>query len=610
MKQYAEKQRRTLIISILLFLLLAMTIMAVGYRSYHNFEMRSRAQAESWLSTIETSKINGLADWRNDILKYANFTYNNQSFSDSVSLYLKDTRNAKAKDHVLDWLKAYQKNDEFDRIYLLNTQGARTLSVPGGIFPPAPAIKQKIPAALQSKQATFVDFYRDEHDRHIYLALLIPIIDDHDSQLVIGFLVLRVNPQARLYPDLARQIANDAPTQSFLVRREGHDAVYLNPLRFKSDAAFNLRIPMEQKDSLAVKATLGQTGIMDGVDYRGVEMIAVAQPVPDSPWVLVTHMVTSEVYAPVNENFGRTVIVTGTIIFYSGLGMVLIWRQRQLKYYQSEAEAAEVLRKTEDELRLLMRELDNKVRERTAELQTVNQKLLEEKQRAELLVEDIRENREQLRALSRQMVDLQEIQIKALARELHDRVGQNLTAININLSLLQQLLPENYPESIKSRLTDTSQIVAETVMRMRNIMADFLPPMLESYGLAPTLSWYGEQFTKRTNIPVNVNDYRESAARLQPETEVGLFRIVQEALNNVAKYAHAAQVEIEMKDDGDHILMTITDNGVVFDPQVIFAKPAHWGFAIMRERARALDVSFDIQSAPDKGVKILLRIKR
>jgi len=226
------------------------------------------------------------------------------------------------------------------------------------------------------------------------------------------------------------------------------------------------------------------------------------------------------------------------------------------------------------------------------------------------LFEDIKENREQLRGLSQQMVDLQEMQIKNLARELHDGVGQNLTAININLSLLKQSLPENYPDGLLSRLADTSQIVEETVVRMRNVMADFLPPMLESYGLSPALLWYSEQFKKRTNIQMCVNDYSLNPLRLPPHAEVGLFRIVQEALNNTAKYAHATHVNIEMKDDGNDMLMTITDNGVGFDPQVVFAEPAHWGFAIMRERARALDASFNIESAPGKGTKILLRIAR
>ena len=111
MKPYAEKQRRTLIIAILLFLLLAETIIAVGGRYYRNFESQSRAEAEVWLSTIENSKLSGLADWRRDLLHYANFIYKNQAFSDSIALYLKDKGDIPAKETIHHWLQAYQEND-------------------------------------------------------------------------------------------------------------------------------------------------------------------------------------------------------------------------------------------------------------------------------------------------------------------------------------------------------------------------------------------------------------------------------------------------------------------------------------------------------------------
>ncbi len=226
------------------------------------------------------------------------------------------------------------------------------------------------------------------------------------------------------------------------------------------------------------------------------------------------------------------------------------------------------------------------------------------------LFDDIKKSQQQLRGLSQQLVDLQEEQIKYMARELHDGVGQNLSAININLSLLQQL-SENYPEGVKSRLADTRQILEETVVRTRNLMSDFLPPMLERYGLSPTLTWFGEQFTKRTNIPVHINDNSLRILRLLPQVEISLFRIIQEALNNISKYAHAKQVEIELIDVDDHVLMTIADDGVGFDTNVVFAEQSsYWGLAIMRERARALDASFDIESAPGKGTKIHLRIAR
>jgi len=208
------------------------------------------------------------------------------------------------------------------------------------------------------------------------------------------------------------------------------------------------------------------------------------------------------------------------------------------------------------------------------------------------------------------MADMHEKQIRDLARELHDGVGQNLTAINLNLTLVRETLPADYPAAIKSRLADTGQLVEETVARMRNVMADFLPPMLEHYGLTPALTWYGEQFAQRTGMQINVRDLRADAARLPPQVEVGLFRIAQEALNNVAKYARASQAEIELSDDDEFMRMTLTDDGVGFDPQTVFADTTHWGLAIMRERARALDATLEIQSAPDAGTKIILRMAR
>ncbi len=223
----------------------------------------------------------------------------------------------------------------------------------------------------------------------------------------------------------------------------------------------------------------------------------------------------------------------------------------------------------------------------------------------------INENRSQLRHLAQQLVDLQENQYRQLARELHDSVGQNMTAININLSLLEKTLPQDYPENIKTLIGDTSKMMEDTIARMRNIMAEFLPPMLERYGLSAALIWFGQQFTSRTQVAVQVNDYSLRALRLPPQTEIGLFRIAQEAFNNISKYARASQVEVELKDDGEYVQMTIADNGVGFDMQkAANDQTAHWGLMIMRERARALDASFKIESAPGRGTKIQVRVAR
>jgi len=568
MSRYAEQQRRTLIFVFLFFLFLTTAIGAVGYKSYRGYEAQSRADTERWLSVVANAKADEVSGWRKNLLDYADVIYGNQAFSSDVAAYIQNPNNTEAGSRVRDELQAYQRRDEIDRVDLLNPQGQNLLSIPTGTSALAPDVVQKIPEALQTKQITFIDFYRTSNSARVYLAVLVPLVN---ASHVVGIIVLRVDPQVRLYPVLMKEIADAPTTQTFLERRESHQVAVLSPLPFSPDPALGLQIPLEQTGTLEVKAALTQTGTIEATDHQGIAMIAVVRTAPEG-WILITQTSVADMYESIRVYFGRTIVVTGTVVFYSGLGLALIWRQQLLKRYQAESAAAQQ--------RAV--ELEAKVHERTAELS----------------------------ALSQQIADMHEKQIQDLAQELHDGVGQNLTAINLNLSVLRELLPENSPDGMKLRLADTSQLVEETVARMRNVMADFLPPMLEHYGLTPALTWYGEQFARRTNLQVNVHDRRANAGRLSTQAEVGLFRIVQEALNNAAKYANATKVDIEINNDREYMQMTISDNGVGFDPQTISTETSHWGLAIMRERARALHAALEIQSAPKAGTKIVLRMTR
>ncbi len=227
------------------------------------------------------------------------------------------------------------------------------------------------------------------------------------------------------------------------------------------------------------------------------------------------------------------------------------------------------------------------------------------------LFDEIKQSRQELRGISQKLVKSQEDQFQRLGKELHDHIGQDLTAININLSLIENMLPEDSPAGLRPRLADANRLVEESVTHMRNIMSDFLPPMLDRYGLMAALLWYTQKLTKRTNMPIMVNDYNLHDVRLRREVEIGLFRIAQEALNNVVKHAQASKTEIELKDEGNFILMTVTDNGSGFDPQALpVSQEERWGLAIMRERARAIDASFSVKSGPGKGTQVILQVPR
>ena len=105
-----------------------------------------------------------------------------------------------------------------------------------------------------------------------------------------------------------------------MVRRDGNDVLFLNDLRFLADSALTLRHPLEKTDLPAVKAVLGQEGIVEGVDYRGVAVTEALRRVPDSPWFLVARMDTSEVVAPLHERLWLTIFFTSVLLLGSGAG--------------------------------------------------------------------------------------------------------------------------------------------------------------------------------------------------------------------------------------------------------------------------------------------------
>ena len=146
-----------------------------------------------------------------------------------------------------------------------------------------------------------------------------------------------------------------------------------------------------------------------------------------------------------------------------------------------------------------------------------------------------------MRALTARLAEVQERERQQLARELHDRIGQNLTSLSLNLNIIEQLLPESTPPAVSDRLRDSLEVIGEASRRVRDVMAELRPPVLDDYGLLAALRWYGELFALRSGLDVRV-DGRDPEPRPGLPLETALFRIAQEALNNVVKHARAHRV--------------------------------------------------------------------
>jgi PAS domain S-box-containing protein len=207
-----------------------------------------------------------------------------------------------------------------------------------------------------------------------------------------------------------------------------------------------------------------------------------------------------------------------------------------------------------------------------------------------------------LQALSRRLVEAEEAERRRIAGELHDRVGQNLSALNINLDIVLGALGEDASRELRLRLRDSLALVDGTLQSIENVMAELRPPLLEEYGLGAALGWYAEEFFKRTGIEIDFRDEaRERNRELRRDAAVALFRIAQEALNNVAKHANARRVRITTSAPAGEMTVEIGDDGSGFDPLAAEARASRWGMTTMRERVEAAGGRLEIASTPGRG---------
>jgi PAS domain S-box-containing protein len=227
-----------------------------------------------------------------------------------------------------------------------------------------------------------------------------------------------------------------------------------------------------------------------------------------------------------------------------------------------------------------------------------------ERKRAE---EDLHSYAERLKTTSRRLVEVQESERRLLATELHDRVGQNLTALGINLSIVAGGLPAGAKPELGARLEDCNALVEGTVDAMRDVMAELRPHALDDYGLPAALRSLATGFSRRTGIHVDFEKEGRGADLPKP-VDLAMFRIAQEALNNVAKHANAQRVEIAIRRKNGSAVLSVRDDGVGFDPQRVDGPRADagWGLLIMRERAEAVGAQFRLKAGPNSGVQVLV----
>ncbi len=209
--------------------------------------------------------------------------------------------------------------------------------------------------------------------------------------------------------------------------------------------------------------------------------------------------------------------------------------------------------------------------------------------------EENRCHNQELVRLSRRLLEVQEVEKRAIARELHDEIGQSLTALKIMLGMQV----EKAPTSLQPAL----EILDGLINQVRSLSLDLRPSILDDLGLIPALLWYFKRYTTQTSIRVRFK-HQGIKHRLPHDLETAVFRIVQEALTNAARYAGVKTISVRILLADETLSLEIVDKGQGFDSEKVLTSNQSAGLSGMIERAALLDGQLQIKSAPGKGCQI------
>jgi len=217
------------------------------------------------------------------------------------------------------------------------------------------------------------------------------------------------------------------------------------------------------------------------------------------------------------------------------------------------------------------------------------------------LLAEVKANQENLQELSHRLVRVHEEERRNLARELHDEIGQYLTALKLRLS-------KNDEQTINTEdVRQAQKLLNELIQKVRQLSLDLRPSMLDDLGLKPALEWYLDRYTQQTGIAVDFDPQFLEQKRFSNEVEISIFRIVQESLNNVARHAGVKKVYVQLEAFQDSLQLMIEDEGIGFSPVDQKAGDSS-GLTGMAERTKLLQGEMEIQSKPGQGTRILVRL--
>ena len=319
---------------IILFLIIMLSVGVVGimYYKYQRDNLLTEKLQE--LSSISDLKIRQITQWRFERLSDGRFLGDNLMFLEKISDFLDDPTRIKSRGIVLQNLQSLTENFDYKSAILADSKGAVRLAFPARDTIIGDNLRPLFTAIARDKKIVMTDLHINNTINYAHIDLIVPLIDRNiNDSLLMGFLILRIDPGKVLYPLIQSWPTASRSAETLIVRKEGDEIVYLNELRHLKKTELVLRKPVSQEKLPAALAFKGIKGTIDGVDYRNVSVVASMKKIPGTQWYMIAKTDREEVFSVLKSQM--KLVITLLVLFIVTIGLFLgflLWNQRVIFY--------------------------------------------------------------------------------------------------------------------------------------------------------------------------------------------------------------------------------------------------------------------------------------
>lgn len=341
-------------------IILAVTGIAAAW-FYLSQQIHLLKETTNELTTIVRLKSNQVAEWRRERILTARLIAENPLFAGAISRFVKQSDDDSGNE-ILSFFQTLQERYHYADVILANPAGEVLLSLRAPAGQLDESALQELSRTLRERQPVLTDIHVGELIEEPHIGVITPIEDSFgQSQPPIAALVLICGARQFLYPLIESLKTYSETAETYLVRPDRDQVLFLSPLRHQADAALDLRFPLSRKEAPSVQAALGHRGAFQGIDYRGIPVISVIESVPDSSWKIVTKIDTGEALAEFHLRFFLLLSILLGIAALAGGLFLVAWQRTQKRHYQNLFQTEAALRSSQDRASMILTSMEEAI---------------------------------------------------------------------------------------------------------------------------------------------------------------------------------------------------------------------------------------------------------